>query len=225
MTFPAGTSVPSPRNTAVAEPRAGHEHGAFPISQRSPTVAPMTRQRCPNTHAPPDVVGIVGLPMTTEFSSTADPVPTSTPAPWERTTAPWASNDPSPRRGVPRTTAEPAICGSPTPPSTVTSGMAINSHSEKGTLMTLPQCPSIDDASHERVRASGGETTNDAVAAVIQDVRVSMCATSARHGTRQQRTIRTTHGAQCERVCRRHAETRVRGVRWTLAPCPVKETS
>src|SRR6266849_1824644 len=49
---------------------------------------------------------MVELPTTTEFSSTADPVPTSTPAPWERMTAPSASSDPSPRRAVPDTTAE-----------------------------------------------------------------------------------------------------------------------
>ena len=59
------------------------------------------------------VVGIVALPTTTEFSSTADPVPTSTPAPCERITAPSASSDPSPRRAVPSTTAERAICGAP----------------------------------------------------------------------------------------------------------------
>lgn len=55
------------------------------------------------------VVGIPVLPTSTEFSSTADPVPTSTPGPWERTTAPWASRDPSPRRAVPNTTAEPEM--------------------------------------------------------------------------------------------------------------------
>jgi hypothetical protein len=44
------------------------------------------------------------------FSSTAEPVPTATPVPWERMTAPWASRDPSPRRAVPDTTAERAMC-------------------------------------------------------------------------------------------------------------------
>ena len=47
---------------------------ALPISQRSPTVAPMTRQRCPNVLRRPILVGSWGVPTTTEFSSTADPV-------------------------------------------------------------------------------------------------------------------------------------------------------
>ena len=55
--------------------------GRCPTSHRSPTVAPMTRQRWPNVLRRPMVVGIVVVPMTTEFSSTADPVPTSTPVP------------------------------------------------------------------------------------------------------------------------------------------------
>ena len=47
----------------------------LPISQRSPTVAPITRQRCPNTVRRPTTVGIAAVPTTTEFSSTAVPVP------------------------------------------------------------------------------------------------------------------------------------------------------
>ena len=52
---------------------------ALPISHRSPTVAPITRQRCPNVVRRPIAVGIAPVPTTTEFSSTADPVPTVTP--------------------------------------------------------------------------------------------------------------------------------------------------
>src|SRR5262252_4029045 len=44
---------------------------------------------------------------------TAEPVPTSTPPPKERMTAPWATSDPSPTRATPSTTAEPAICNEP----------------------------------------------------------------------------------------------------------------
>ncbi len=107
---PPGTRVPSPRNTRSPTRAPGMRIEAFPISQRSPTVAPITLQRCPNVVRRPMTVGISEVPMTTEFSITADPVPTSTPVPEERTTAPWASSDPSPRRAVPSTTAECAIC-------------------------------------------------------------------------------------------------------------------
>ena len=48
---------------------------ALPISHRSPTVAPITMQRWPKVVRRPIVVGIVRVPTTTEFSSTADPVP------------------------------------------------------------------------------------------------------------------------------------------------------
>ena len=48
---------------------------ALPISQRSPTVAPMTRHRCPKVLRRPTVVGIMAVPTTTEFSSTAEPAP------------------------------------------------------------------------------------------------------------------------------------------------------
>src|SRR5262249_27571523 len=44
---------------------------------------------------------------------TAEPVPTSTPPPKERMTAPWATSDPSPSRAAPNTTADPAICNEP----------------------------------------------------------------------------------------------------------------
>ena len=78
--IPAGTSVPSPRKTRSPSRAPGMSIEAFPISHRSPTVAPTTMQRWPNVVRRPIVVGISLLPTTTEFSSTADPVPISTPA-------------------------------------------------------------------------------------------------------------------------------------------------
>src|SRR5438128_1578091 len=74
---------------------------------------------------------MAAVPTTTEFSSTAVPVPTSTPPPWARTTAPWASSDPSPRRAVPSTTAERATCGAPASDSrTVSTGPALMASGE-----------------------------------------------------------------------------------------------
>ena len=108
--IPAGTSVPSPRNTRLPRRAPGMRIDALPISQRSPTLAPTTRHRWPNTVRRPIVVRHVGVPITTEFSSTAEPVPISTPAPDERITAPCASSEPHPRAAVPTTTADAAIC-------------------------------------------------------------------------------------------------------------------
>jgi hypothetical protein len=81
---------------------------ALPISQRSPTVVPMTRQRCPNVLRRAILVGSWGVPTTTEFSSTADPVLIASSLPLERRTAPSASSTRSPSRADPMSTADPA---------------------------------------------------------------------------------------------------------------------
>src|SRR4051812_23992920 len=70
--IPAGTRVPSPRNTRSPMRAPDMRMEAFPISQRSPTVAPTTTQRCPNVVRRPTEVGTSAWPTTTEFSSTAE---------------------------------------------------------------------------------------------------------------------------------------------------------
>ena len=93
----------------VAEPGAGHEHRCVADLAEITTVAPSTRQRWPKTVRRPMLVGMAELPITTPFSSTADPVSIAIPPSCERTTAPSASRAPSPRRAAPITTAEPAM--------------------------------------------------------------------------------------------------------------------
>ena len=60
-------------------------------------------------------MGIHAFPTTTEFSSTTEPVPISTPPSNERTTAPSAIVDPSPSRadddGIPETDSESSDAG------------------------------------------------------------------------------------------------------------------
>ena len=113
MCMPAGTSVRSPRNTRLPSLELASSVDPLPTSHRSPTVVPMSVHRWPKTVRWPIVVVRPGRPTTTEFSSTADPVPTSTPRSCERTTAPSASSDPSPRRAVPTTTEDRAVRGAP----------------------------------------------------------------------------------------------------------------
>src|SRR5262245_4647631 len=108
---PAGTSVPSPRNTRSPRRAPGMRIDALPISHRSPTVAPTTRQRCPNVVRRPTTAGMAGVPIITEFSISAEPVPTPTADPRERMTAPSDSSIPSPSRAVPITTADDASSG------------------------------------------------------------------------------------------------------------------
>ena len=51
-------------------------------------VAPTIVQRCPNTVRRPIATPIPGLPMTVQFSSTAEPAPIETASAWERITNP-----------------------------------------------------------------------------------------------------------------------------------------
>ena len=98
--------MPSPRKTRSPSRLPGIRMEALPISQRSPTVAPTTRQRCPKTVRRPIVVGIAAVPMTTQFSITAEPVPMATAPSSARTTAPSERKDRAPREGWPITTAD-----------------------------------------------------------------------------------------------------------------------
>ena len=102
--------------TRISGPSApGMSTDALPTSQRSPTSSADDDATVTNTVRRPMLVGIVVAPTTTEFSSTAEPVPTSTPAPKEQTIAAWASSDPSPRLAAPMTTAESTSFGRPPP--------------------------------------------------------------------------------------------------------------
>jgi len=83
----------------------------LPTSHRSPTWAPMTWQRCPNTVRCPITAAWARVPTTLEFSSTAEWLPIDTASWWERTTVPWARTAPAPIQAVPNTTADGATTG------------------------------------------------------------------------------------------------------------------
>jgi hypothetical protein len=70
-------------------------------------------------------VGMAGVPTTTQFSITADPVPIDTPSPEARTTAPSDSRERSPMLGRPMTTADDAIRGATSPRSTAGTGARV----------------------------------------------------------------------------------------------------
>src|SRR5947208_10630057 len=154
--MPAGTSAPSPRNTRSPSRAPGMRMEALPISQRSPTVAPMTRQRCPKVVRRPIAVGIVGVPMTTQFSITAEPVPIDTPRPDARTTAPSDSSARRPKLGRPMTTADDAIRGATSRSST---GRAVAS-----VLLMGGRTRRSDRASNLKLVYGGLESSTDRAA-------------------------------------------------------------
>ena len=84
----------------------------LPTSHRLPILAPITWQRWPKTVRWPITTGCAPVPMTLQFSSTAEWLSIETVASWERTTAPWARTTPAPTQAVPRISAESAILGS-----------------------------------------------------------------------------------------------------------------
>ena len=95
---PAGTSVPSPRNTRSPSRAPGMRIEALPISHRSPTVAPITRQRWPNTVRRPTTVGAAaadhdGVLEHRRAGANGDVLDRI-----DRTTAPSASRAPRPGR-------------------------------------------------------------------------------------------------------------------------------
>jgi uncharacterized membrane protein len=86
----------------------------LPTSHRLPIRAPITWQRCPKTVRWPMATGWVLVPMTLEFSSTAEWLSMDTVASWERTTAPWARTTPAPIQTGPSSAVESAITGAGT---------------------------------------------------------------------------------------------------------------
>src|SRR3954470_16289603 len=111
ITAPAGTSVPSPRMQPSPIRAPGMRIAPLPISQRSPTVAPMICARWPKTVRCPMRTGCSRVPTTTPFSRTAEWLPMETDSSWERTTVPWARIAPAPTCTLPSSRAEPAISG------------------------------------------------------------------------------------------------------------------
>src|SRR3954454_18643813 len=111
ITAPAGTSVPSPRMQPSPIRAPGMRIAPLPISQRSPTVAPMICARWPKTVRCPMRTGCSRVPTTTPFSRTAEWLPMETDSSWERTTVPWARIAPAPTWTSPNSRAEPAISG------------------------------------------------------------------------------------------------------------------
>src|SRR4051794_40115939 len=111
ITAPAETSVPSPRMQPSPRRDPGMRIAPLPISQRSPTVAPMICARWPKTVRCPTRTGCSGVPTTTPFSRTAEWLPTTTDSSCERTTVPWARIAPAPTWTVPSSRADPAISG------------------------------------------------------------------------------------------------------------------
>src|SRR6185312_2286551 len=80
----------------------------LPISQRSPTRAPMIVARWPKTVRCPISTGCLGQPTSTPFSRTAEWLPSATLPARERSTTPWASRVPAPRCACPIRTADAA---------------------------------------------------------------------------------------------------------------------
>src|SRR3954470_20991670 len=111
MTAPAGTSVPSPRMQPSPIRAPGMRIAPLPISQRSPTVAPMTCARWPKTVRWPIRTRCSRVPTTTPFSRTAEWLPIDTDSSCERTTVPWAMIAPAPTWTLPSSLAEAAISG------------------------------------------------------------------------------------------------------------------
>src|SRR3954470_3996712 len=111
ITAPAGTSVPSPRMQPSPIRAPGMRIAPLPISQRSPTVAPMTCARWPKTVRWPIRTRCSRVPTTTPFSRTAEWLPIDTDSSCERTTVPWAMIAPAPTWTLPSSLAEAAISG------------------------------------------------------------------------------------------------------------------
>src|SRR3954447_1510975 len=113
ITAPAGTSVPSPRMHPSPIRAPGMRIAPLPISQRSPTVAPMTGAGWPKTVRCPSRTGCFAVPTTTPFSRIAEWLPMETDSSCERITVPWAMIAPAPTWTLPSSRAEPAIsaCG------------------------------------------------------------------------------------------------------------------
>src|SRR4051812_41464125 len=109
---PAGRTVPSPRKHLRPTRTPGMRIEPFPISLKSPTEAPIRRQRWPKTAFCPTATGKAEVPIATEFSRSAEEAPISTAPAGDRTTAPCAMRPPGPMRKRPSTTAEGATCTS-----------------------------------------------------------------------------------------------------------------
>ena len=186
---PGGTSVPSPRKTRSPRRAPGIRIEALPISQRSPTVAPTTRQRCPNVVRRPTDVAMPRVPMTTEFSITAEPVPTLTPDARDRMTAPSDSNTPSPRRAVPITTAEDAICGErarrhrlPSLPCSCSCETVLRLVARRDAATQLPRTARV-----RRLRAIGA-TSAGATSGTANERGTRVCRTHCPRGRRERST-------------------------------------
>ena len=100
---PGGKSVPSPRMQPRPRRAPASRIDPLPISQRSPTAAPITTQRWPKTTFCPMETGCSAVPIATPFSSRAERAPSSTAPPGVRITAPCATWHPGPARKSPST--------------------------------------------------------------------------------------------------------------------------
>src|SRR3954453_14368205 len=108
---PAGASGAPPTRGASPNRAPGMRVAPLPISQRSPTVAPMTCARWPKTVRWPIRTRCSRVPTTTPFPRTAEWLPTDTDSSCERTTVPWAMIAPAPTWTLPSSLAEAAISG------------------------------------------------------------------------------------------------------------------